>query len=392
MSHALIIGAGPAGLMAADVLSAAGRQVTVCDAMPSVGRKFLMAGKSGLNLTKDEPVEAFIARFGTIHPTFEAALRDFSPVDVMAWAEDLDQAIFTGSTGRVFPKAMKASPLLRSWLARLNSADVRFQTRWNWVGFDGQTSQFTTPDGPQQITPDVTICAFGGASWRRLGANGAWASQFADTAPFKPANMGFAVDWTAHMAPFMGHPVKATALHAGRIVSRGEWVITPKGLEGGGVYEVAAKVRDGAPLFIDLMPDLSAQEVLSRVKKRRTKQTFTQFLKKAVRLSPVKSALFQDFCRDHDLGTPDDIVKLLKALPVPHNGPLDMDGAISTAGGLRFAALNPAFMLRDKPGIFAAGEMLDWEAPTGGYLINGCLATGRAAALGAISWTAKPQV
>jgi len=276
MSHALIIGAGPAGLMAAEVLSDAGHKVTVCDAMPSVGRKFLMAGKSGLNLTKDEPIDAFIAQFGTIHPTLEAALRAFGPTEVMAWAEDLEQAIFTGSTGRVFPKAMKASPLLRAWLGKLRASGVTFQQRWRWTGFDGKASCFATPDGTQKIAPDVTICAFGGASWRRLGATGAWAEEFADTAPFQPANMGFCVNWTDHMADFMGHPVKATALHAGRTMSRGEWVITPQGIEGGGVYEIAAKVRDGASLTLDLMPDLSERDVVARVKKRRAKQSFSQ--------------------------------------------------------------------------------------------------------------------
>lgn len=391
MSHALIIGAGPAGLMAADVLSAAGHQVTVCDAMPSVGRKFLMAGKSGLNLTKDEPLDVFLAHFGPIHPTFEAALRDFGPVDVMAWAEDLGQAIFTGSTGRVFPKAMKASPLLRAWLARLQTADVTLQTRWKWIGLDNQTSQFETPDGAQQITPDVTVCAFGGASWRRLGATGAWSEHFADTAPFKPANMGFGVDWSTHMDPFIGHPVKATALHAGKSVSRGEWVITRHGIEGGGVYVVSAAVRDGATLHIDLMPDLSPKEIMSRVKKRRTKQTFSQFLKKAVRLTPIKAALFQEFSKDKDLSAPEDIATLLKSLPIPHTGPMNIDGAISTAGGLRFGALDATLMIKSQPGFFAAGEMLDWEAPTGGYLINGCLATGRTAGLGAQAWLSNLQ-
>ena len=389
MSHALIIGAGPAGLMAADVLSQAGHQVTVCDAMPSVGRKFLMAGKSGLNLTKDEPLDAFIARFGTIHPMFETALREFGPVEVMAWAEDLDQAIFTGSTGRVFPKAMKASPLLRAWLERLRAAKVTFLTRWRWTNFDGHASCFDTPDGPQKIAPDVTICAFGGASWRRLGSTGEWAAQFEETAPFKPANMGLRVAWSEHMAKFMGAPIKATALRAGRSSSRGEWVITPEGIEGGGVYEVSAPVRDGALLTIDLMPDLPAAEVMARVKKRRSKQTFSQFLKKAIRLSPVKAALFQEFTQKHDLHDADEVVKLLKSLPVLHGGPSDIDVAISTAGGLRFAALNNTYMLQSRPGIFAAGEMLDWEAPTGGYLLNGCLATGRAAGFGAKTWLLK---
>jgi uncharacterized flavoprotein (TIGR03862 family) len=386
MSHALVIGAGPAGLMAADVLSQAGHTVTVCDAMPSVGRKFLMAGKSGLNLTKDEPIDAFIARFGTIHPTLEAALRDFGPVETMAWAEDLGQALFTGTTGRVFPKAMKASPLLRAWLVRLQAANVTFKTRWRWTGFQNKASCFETPDGPQELQPDVTILAFGGASWAKLGSTGKWAAQFDALAPFKPANMGFNIDWTDHMAGFYGTPVKATSLHAGRKVSRGEWVITANGIEGGGVYDVSAVVRDGAPLHIDLFPDLTEDAVRARVKKRRSKQSFAQFLKKSVRLSPVKTALLYEFSRDVDLNDQNQLTTHLKALPVPINGPMEMDRAISTAGGVRFQNVSSDFMLNDASGVFVAGEMLDWEAPTGGYLINGCLATGRAAGNGALSW------
>ncbi|MBB5720445.1 hypothetical protein FHS72_000049 [Loktanella ponticola] len=386
MSQALIIGGGPAGLMAADVLSQAAHDVTICDAMPSIGRKFLMAGKSGLNLTKDEPLDAFIARFGTIHPTLEAALRGFSPVEVMAWAEDLEQAIFTGSTGRVFPKAMKASPLLRAWLKRLRAANVTFNPRWRWTGFDGAASQFDTPDGLQTISPDVTVLAMGGASWAKLGSTGAWTAQFDSVAPFKPANMGFQVAWSDHMMPFFGQPVKATALYAGRRSSRGEWVISRNGIEGGGVYDLSAAVRDGAILHVDLFPDLTADAVLARAKKRRSKQSFSQFIKKSLRLSPIKAALFQEFTRDLDLSDAVRIAELLKSLPVPVSEPMPMDGAISTAGGLRIGALDTRFMVKDTPGVFAAGEMLDWEAPTGGYLINGCLATGYAAGHGALAW------
>ncbi|MCK0120378.1 TIGR03862 family flavoprotein [Loktanella sp. F6476L] len=386
MTTALVIGAGPAGLMAADALSQAEIDVTICDAMPSFGRKFLMAGKSGLNLTKDEPLDAFIARFGPLHPTMEAALRRFGPVEVMAWAEDLEQSIFTGSTGRVFPTAMKASPLLRAWLARLRAANVVFNSRWTWTGFQDGHSQFETPDGTKPIAADITILAMGGASWSKLGSTGAWAEHFDAVAPFKPANMGFQVAWSDHMTPFLGTPIKATALHAGRTSSRGEWVISRNGIEGGGVYDLSRKIRDGAPLHVDLFPDLSHQDVLSRVKKRRSKQSFPQFLKKTVRLSPIKTALFYEFTKGEDLNEAGKIADLLKALPVPILDPMPMDAAISTAGGLRISALDSHFMLRDQPGRFAAGEMLDWEAPTGGYLISGCLATGEAAARGALSW------
>lgn len=384
MSEALIIGAGPAGLMAADILSQAGQSVTICDAMPSVGRKFLMAGKSGLNLTKDEPIESFITRFGTIHPTFEAALRAFGPVEVMAWAEDLEQGIFTGSTGRVFPNAMKASPLLRAWLTRLRAAEVTMNMRWRWTGFTEDASCFDTPDGPQKITPDVTVLAMGGASWARLGSDGAWAEQFDTVAAFQPANVGFKVNWTEHMAPFFGQPVKATSLKAGRKTSRGEWVITQKGVEGGGIYDLSATMRDGATLYLDLFPDLSDADVQARVKKRHSKQSFSQFLKKALRLSPIKAALFQEFTQNEDLSDPEHLTRLLKFLPITVTETMAIDGAISTAGGLRFSALDTGYMCNDKPGVFAAGEMLDWEAPTGGYLITGCLATGHAAGQGAL--------
>jgi uncharacterized flavoprotein (TIGR03862 family) len=391
MSTALVIGAGPAGLMAADVLSQNGHDVTICDAMPSFGRKFLMAGKSGLNLTKDEPLDQFIARYGVLHPTLEAALRNFGPTEVMAWAEDLEQTIFTGSTGRVFPTAMKASPVLRAWLARLRAANVTFNARWKWTGFVEQSSEFSTPDGPKAINADVTVLAMGGASWSKLGSTGEWARHFDATAPFKPANMGFGVTWSDHMTRFFGEPVKATALHAGRKTTRGEWVITANGIEGGGIYDISSAIRDGAELHIDLFPDISAADISARVKKRRSKQSFSQFLKKTVRLSPLKTALLYEFTRDHDLNDSDVLTACLKSLPVAINGPMPMDGAISTAGGLRLSALDTQFMLKDRPGIFAAGEMLDWEAPTGGYLINGCLATGMAAGQGAARWLSHPR-
>lgn len=385
MSDALVIGAGPAGLMAADVLSAAGHRVTVADRMPSVGRKFLMAGKSGLNLTKDEPLDAFVAAFGPVPPPFQDAIRDFGPAAVQAWARDLGQTVFTGSTGRVFPTAMKASPLLRAWLVRLRAQGCTFQTRWTWAGWDGDGVVFATPDGHVGYRPDVTVLAMGGGSWARLGSDGAWAAQLLDTAPFKPANCGFRIPWTEHMARFHGEPVKATALRAGALLSRGEWVISPDGIEGGGVYEVSAAVRDGAALHVDLVPDLTPDDVADRLAAGGRKASRTERLRKGLRLSPVKIALLNEFGRGQAMP----LDQLVKALPLGSPAPLAMDDAISTAGGLRFSALDAGFMLKDRPGIFAAGEMLDWEAPTGGYLITGCLSTGRAAGLGAAAWLAN---
>ena len=381
MKTAVVVGAGPAGLKAADVLSAAGVAVTVADQMPSVGRKFLMAGKSGLNLTKSEDPAIFRNAFGT--SAAHLGIDDFGAAEVMRWAEDLGQPLFTGSTGRVFPVAMKASPLLRAWLARLTAQGVTFNTRWRWTGWDGDALMFATPQGAQRLMPDATVLALGGASWRKLGSDGNWAEWIENVAPFKPANMGFRVNWSDHMAPFFGEPVKATALHAGDTVSRGEWVITKDGMEGGGVYAVSATVRDGAPLTVDLLPDVPDQLLCARVGKRRSKSTQSHFLKHTLKLPPVKAALYQEFTKGVALGTPDGIVAMLRGLPIRHAGPMPLDQAISTAGGLRFAALD-GVMLRDHPNTFAAGEMLDWEAPTGGYLITGCLASGQAAGLAAL--------
>lgn len=382
MTTAVVVGAGPAGLMAADVLSAAGVAVIAVDQMPSIGRKFLMAGKSGLNLTKSEDLATFRAAFGT--SASHLGIDDFGPAEVMRWAEGLGQPLFTGSTGRVFPVAMKASPLLRAWLARLTARGVTFNTRWRWTGWEGDALQFATPQGAQRLTPDATVLALGGASWRKLGSDGDWTAWIDNVAPFKPANMGFRVDWSDHMAPFLGEPVKATALHAGDTVSRGEWVITKNGIEGGGVYAVSAAVRDGATLTVDLLPDLPDHLLRARVGKRRSKSTQTHFLKHTMKLPAVKAALYQEFTKNIALGSSDGTIRMLRHLPVRHAGPMPLDQAISTAGGLRLA--DPAGgMLRDHANTFAAGEMLDWEAPTGGYLITGCLASGRAAGLAALA-------
>lgn len=379
MSDALVIGAGPAGLMAAEILSAAGLPVSMADAMPSPGRKLLMAGKSGLNLTKDEGIDAFLAAFTPCPPPLAAALRAFGPAQVMDWARGLGQPVFTGTSGRVFPVAMKASPLLRAWLARLGGAGVTLRPRWRWQGFQGARSVFATPEGRQVLAPAITILAMGGASWSRLGSDGAWAAALpGQVTPFRPANMGFAVNWSAHMAPHLGRPVKTVALIAGGRRERGEFVISARGIEGGGVYAVSRAVRDGAALTIDLMPDLDLGALRARLARAGAAASLASRLRKAG-LDPVKSALVQEWGRP----LPADLAPLLKALPVRHRGPRPLDEAISAAGGLRWDALD-GFAMRSHPGVCAAGEMLDWEAPTGGYLISGCLATGRAAALQAL--------
>lgn len=380
MTDALIIGGGPAGLMAAEVLSAAGHSVIVADAMPTVGRKFLMAGKSGLNLTKAENFTAFQTAYGAAENILAPILSAFTPDDVSAWAEGLGQTVFTGSTGRVFPTKMKASPLLRAWLARLNAQGVTIQTRWRWTGWDGDAATFDTPDGPAQITAKTTVLAMGGASWKRLGSDGLWAGHFLDAVtPFQPVNMGFVVDWSDHMAQHFGTAVKGCTLSAGDAVSRGEFVVSGKGIEGGGIYAVSSAIRDGAPLVVDLLPDMSVADITAKLSDPKGKQSMANTLRKTLKLSPIKRALLNEFGRDSDLP----LARKIKALPFPALTPRPMDEAISTAGGVRFDALTDDLMFTSREGVYCAGEMLDWEAPTGGYLITACLATGRHAGLAA---------
>lgn len=372
MKTALVIGAGPAGLMAADAISAAGYPVRIAEAKPSAARKFLMAGKSGLNLTKDEPLEQFMQAYGEAQGHLLPMVTAFGPQDVKDWAQGLEQELFTGSTKRVFPKVMKASPLLRNWLTRLERQGVVLLKQHQWVAVDNGYV-FETPEGRQTLNADVVVLACGGSSWARLGSDGAWID-FAGlpVAPIKPANMGFVVRWSPHMTKHFGIPVKGVGLIAGDHVGRGEFVISENGIEGGGVYEISSAIRDGAELKIDLLPDLSVDKIRSRLAEPRGKQSLANTLRKRLRLDPIKQALLMEFGRP----LPDDLAPLLKALPIAIKGPKPLDQAISTAGGLRFDALDDDLMIKERPGVFAAGEMLDWEAPTGGYLLTACLATG----------------
>jgi hypothetical protein len=369
--EALVIGAGPAGLMAAEELARAGAAVTLCEAKPSIGRKFLMAGKSGLNVTKDEAPLTFArncdaARLGPM-------LAAFGPVEVQDWCRALGQDVFTGSSGRVFPVAMKASPLLRAWAARLAALGVDIRTRWRWTGFQDTGFRFDTPGGTEVLRPRVAVLALGGASWQRLGSDGAWVPWLAGLGvgitPWQPANMGFRVSWSAKMATHFGQPVKGAALVAGIQRVRGEFVLSRHGLEGGGIYAVSRSLREGAALALDLLPDLSQAEITRRLARMKPGESVTNRLRK-LGLDPVRIALVLEFSREAPL-------LHLKHLPIPLEGPRPLDEAISVAGGVDWASVTDDLELCALPGVFVAGEMLDWEAPTGGYLLTACWATGR---------------
>lgn len=367
--------------MAAEELARAGRSVLVAEAKPSAARKFLMAGKSGLNVTKDQPQAAFLAAYDC-PDRLRPMLADFGPEEVKAFCRDLGQEVFTGSSGRVFPVAMKGSPLLRAWLARLAGLGVRLQTRWRWVGFDCDGFAFDTPEGRQTLRPRVTVLALGGASWARLGSDAAWvpwlAAKGVQITPWQPANMGFAVDWSAHMARHFGQAVKGAALIVGQTRERGEFVISARGVEGGGIYAVSRALREGAPLVLDLMPDVTGAEVAARLARMKPGESTANRLRK-LGLAPAAAALVQEWGRGMELA------HAVKTLPARLTGPRPLDEAISVAGGVAWDALTEGLELKAIPGVFVAGEMLDWEAPTGGYLLTASWATGRWAGRAAAS-------
>lgn len=396
----VVIGAGPAGLMAAEVIAQAGRCVTVYDAMPSAGRKFLMAGRGGLNLTHSEQLPAFVARYGAAMPQLAEAIETFPPDMLRAWSELLGQPTFVGSSGRVFPQAFKASPLLRAWLRRLDQSGVQFAMRYRWTGWDGEGRLlFDTSEGPRVIAAKATVLALGGASWPRLGSDGAWVKTLAargiDVAPLRPANCGFVVAWSdVFRNRFAGYPLKSMALSFGSQVVRGEAMITRTGIEGGAIYALSAPMRDAvvangtATLNVALRPELNTSELIAKLSAPRGKQSLSTFLRKAVHLPPVGIALLQETAIASgtslaSLSTAS-LAGLINAVPIVLSGVAPIARAISTAGGIALDELDADYMIEKLPGVFAAGEMLDWEAPTGGYLLQASFATGAAAGRGVV--------
>jgi uncharacterized flavoprotein (TIGR03862 family) len=396
LEGAAVIGGGPAGLMAAETLAAAGVAVDLYDAMPSVGRKLLMAGRGGLNLTHSEDWPRFVARYGAAQAALRPALDAFDAAALRGWAEGLGIETFIGSSGRVFPTALKASPLLRAWLGRLDRLGVRLHPRHRWLGFDAAgASRIAGPAGEFAVAAEATVLALGGASWPRLGADGAWApvlaGEGAALAPFLPANCGMAVAWSASFRDrWAGTPLKTVIAEFGGVPAPGDAMVTAYGIEGGPIYALGARLRDaalspgGAELRLDLRPGLAEAALAQRLAAPRRGASFSNFLRKAAGLAPVAAALLQEATGRSPPAEPAALARLIKRLPLHVDGPAPLARAISTAGGVRFGALDTDFMLRVRPGCFLAGEMLDWEAPTGGYLLQACCATGRWAAHGAL--------
>jgi uncharacterized flavoprotein (TIGR03862 family) len=404
LSSLAIIGGGPAGLMAAELCAGAGLSVTLYDRMPNMGRKFLMAGRGGLNLTHSEALDHFIARYENSAGRLQKCIHAFPPDALRAWCEGLGEETFIGSSGRVFPKTFKASPLLRAWLQRLTSLGVTFKTRHEWKGWDeAGCLLFETADkSVHAVKPSAALLALGGASWPRLGADGGWVSMLNDikVSPLRPANCGFAVNWTPHFVKqFEGQPLKTLMVSFDKHSAQGDMMITQHGIEGGVVYALSSKLRDAitahgnAILHVDLRKDLTADDLINRLNAGRGSQSLSTFLKKVLNLSPAAIGLIHEANRAHNIPieTAAQLAQLIKHLPITLTAPFGLERAISTAGGIALDEINDHFMLHKKPGVFVAGEMLDWEAPTGGYLLQACMSTAFAAAQGIIGYCNNPQ-
>jgi uncharacterized flavoprotein (TIGR03862 family) len=390
-----IIGAGPAGLIAADVLNAAGRTVHVYERMSSVGRKFLMAGRGGLNLTHSEPIDAFLSRYGAARAHLEPIIEAFTPRDLIAWCEGLGQETFVGSSGRVFPKAMKASPLLRALLRRLADRGVVIHTNTTWLGFNNDNAlRFARSGDVETFKPHATLLALGGASWPKLGSDGLWSSALADygvaITPFLPTNVGFNVAWSEHFrARFAGQPLKTIATRHGDASVRGEVMITHYGIEGGAIYALSPRLRADVPttIHIDLRPSLTAAQIAEKLARAKRGDSLSSTLRKALGLSPVAIALLHEYGRPPS--SPDALAALIKAVPVRLVAARGLERAISSAGGVAWSSVDNTLQLKALPSVYVTGEMLDWEAPTGGYLLQACFSSGVWAARAILS-TAPP--
>ncbi len=416
MPRIAIIGGGPAGLMAAEALAGGSNtirqgdvlpgaadgkkslKIDIFDAMPSFGRKFLMAGKGGMNITHSEPLPDFIGRYGERSAEIGKLLETFGPDHLRAWLDELGIETFVGTSGRVFPKEMKAAPLLRAWLHRLRGQGVAFHVRHRWLGWASEGRlRFATPTGEVVIAADAVVLALGGASWARLGSDGAWAARLAERgielAPFKPANCGFDVVWSPYFAErFAGAAIKPVIACCGERCQQGEFNITADGIEGGLIYALSAPLRDtldregAASLVLDLAPGRSLARLQAELDRPRSRDSLANHLRRRAGIEGVKAALLRECCAPEVLADMPRLAAAIKALAVPVKAPRPIDEAISTAGGVPFEALDQNLMLNRLPGVFCAGEMLDWEAPTGGYLLTACLASGRAAGNGVANW------
>jgi uncharacterized flavoprotein (TIGR03862 family) len=397
-----VIGGGPAGLMAAEVLSAGGARVDLYDAMPSVGRKFLLAGKGGMNITHSEPSADFVRRYGGRSGQVARWLDGFDAAAVRAWIHALGVDTFIGSSGRVFPTDMKAAPLLRAWLHRLREAGVQLHMRHRWLGWEGQQLRFATPDGERALQADAVVLALGGGSWARLGSDGAWLPLLAQrqvaVTPLLPSNCGFDTDWSEHFSSrYAGQPLTTVAITStdasgAQHRRQGQFVVTASGVEGSLIYALSAALREqisaagSATIYLDLVPDFSAERVHEEVTRPRGARSMSSHLQSRLGIKGVKSGLLRECLSAAEFADTDRLAAALKMLPLPLKRARPIDEAISSAGGVRFEAMDGAGMLLALPGVFAAGEMIDWEAPTGGYLLTACFASGRAAGAGALAW------